>query len=102
MKRCSPEACPPPRWRSPCTAWLRGARARSRAGEPRVAAPPETVKKLAAKNEIRVQAGAGAGSSIPDRDYEAAGARLVASAAEACDADIVLTVRSPQPDLLKS
>ena len=79
-----------------------GVPAETRAGETRVAATPETVKKLAAKNEIRVQAGAGAGSSIPDRDYEAAGARLVSSAAEACDADIVLTVRSPQPDLLKS
>jgi len=72
-----------------------GVPAETRAGETRVAATPETVKKLAAKNEVRVQAGAGAGSSIPDRDYEAAGARLVGSAAEAYDADIVLKVRSP-------
>jgi NAD(P) transhydrogenase subunit alpha len=79
-----------------------GVPAETRAGETRVAATPETVKKLAAKNEVRVQAGAGAGSSIPDRDYEAAGAKLVASAAEACDADIVLAVRTPQAELLKS
>ena len=72
-----------------------GVPAETRAGETRVAATPETVKKLAAKNEVRVQAGAGAGSSIPDRDYEAAGARLAGSAAEAYDADIVLKVRSP-------
>src|SRR5256714_15679112 len=72
-----------------------GVPAETRAGETRIAATPETVKKLAAKNEVRVQAGAGAGSSIPDRDYEAAGARLVGSAAEACDADIVLEVRAP-------
>lgn len=72
-----------------------GVPAEIRAGETRVAATPETVKKLAAKNEVRVQAGAGAGSSIPDRDYEAAGARLVGSAAQAYDADIILKVRTP-------
>ena len=82
-----------------------GVPAETRAGETRVAATPESVKKLAAKNELRIQAGAGAGSSIPDRDYEAAGAKLVASAAEAYDADIVLKVRAPaenELDLLKS
>ena len=82
-----------------------GVPAETRAGETRVAATPESVKKLAAKNELRIQAGAGASSSIPDRDYEAAGAKLVASAAEAYDADIVLKVRAPAQDelaLLKS
>ncbi len=68
-----------------------------RAGETRVAATPETVKKLAAKSEVRVQAGAGERASIADRDYEAAGAKLVGAAAEAWDADIVLKVRAPQP-----
>ena len=72
-----------------------GVPAETRPGETRVAATPETVKKLAAKNEVRVQAGAGAGSSIPDKDYEAAGAKLVGSAAEAFGADIVLKVRPP-------
>jgi NAD(P) transhydrogenase subunit alpha len=72
-----------------------GVPAEIRAGETRVAATPETVKKLAAKNEVRVQAGAGALASIPDRDYEAAGAKLAASAAEAYDAEIVLKVRAP-------
>ena len=72
-----------------------GVPAETRAGETRVAATPETVKKFAAKNEVRVQAGAGAGSSIPDKDYEAAGAKLVGSAAEAFGADIVLKVRNP-------
>jgi len=82
-----------------------GVPAETRAGETRVAATPESVKKLAAKNELRIQAGAGASSSIPDRDYQAAGAKLVASAAEAYDADIVLKVRAPAQDelaLLKS
>src|SRR3954466_15320289 len=72
-----------------------GVPAETRAGETRVAATPETVKKLAAKNELRVQAGAGAASSIPDQEYEAAGAKIVGSAAEAFDAEIVLKVRAP-------
>jgi NAD(P) transhydrogenase subunit alpha len=75
-----------------------GVPAEIRAGETRVAATPETVKKLAAKNEVRVQAGAGRASSIPDQDYEAAGAKIVASAAEAYDAGIVLKVRAPGPE----
>ena len=73
-----------------------GVPAETRAGETRVAATPETVKKLAAKNEVRIQAGAGAHSSYPDADYEKAGAKIVASAAEAFDAEIVLKVRAPQ------
>jgi NAD(P) transhydrogenase subunit alpha len=72
-----------------------GVPAETRAGETRVAATPETVKKLAAKNEVRVQSGAGAASSIRDADYEAAGALIVSSAAEAFGADIVLKVRAP-------
>jgi NAD(P) transhydrogenase subunit alpha len=68
----------------------------TRAGETRVAATPETVKKLAAsgKHAIVVESGAGLASSIPDADYTAAGARI-GSAAEALGADIVLKVRSP-------
>ena len=78
-----------------------GVPAEVRAGETRVAATPETVKKLGAKHELRVQAGAGTAASFPDRDYEAAGARLVGSAAEAYDADIVLKVRSPEESELQ-
>src|SRR5213083_885441 len=70
-----------------------GVPAEARAGETRVAANPETVKRLAAKNEVRIQAGAGAGSSIRDADFAAAGAKVVGSAAEAYDAEL---------DLLKS
>jgi NAD(P) transhydrogenase subunit alpha len=77
-----------------------GVPAETRPGETRVAATPETVKKLAAKNQVRVQAGAGTASSIRDADYEAASATLVATAAEAYDADIVLKVRAPGPDEL--
>jgi len=73
----------------------------TRAGETRVAATPETVKKLAAsgKHTLLVEAGAGAMSSIPDRDFEAAGAKM-GSADQALGADIVLKVRGPTPEEL--
>ncbi|HWG05386.1 MAG TPA: Re/Si-specific NAD(P)(+) transhydrogenase subunit alpha, partial [Beijerinckiaceae bacterium] len=65
--------------------------------ETRVAATPETVKKLAALGaRIKVETGAGRASGVPDADYLAAGAEIVRSAADACaDADIVLKVRRP-------
>ena len=68
----------------------------TRNGETRVAATPETVKKLAAsgKHSIVVERGAGLSSSIPDADYVTPGATL-ATAAEALGADIVLKVRAP-------
>ena len=78
-----------------------GVPAETRPGETRVAATPETVNKLAAKNEVRIQAGAGAGAFIPDREYAAAGGSIVGSAAEAFDADIVLKVRSPSENELQ-
>ena len=70
-----------------------GIPAETRLGETRVAATPETVKKLAAKNEVRIQAGAGAQASFPDAEYEKAGGKIVATAEDAYDADIVLKVR---------
>ena len=68
----------------------------TRAGETRVAATPETVKKLAAsgKHQLVVEAGAGAMSHIPDSEFKAAGARI-GSADETLGADIVLKVRGP-------
>jgi NAD(P) transhydrogenase subunit alpha len=67
------------------------------AGEPRVAATPETVRKLNALGaEVAVARGAGAGSGIPDADFEAAGATVGDSAER--DADIVLKVRRPTDD----
>jgi H+-translocating NAD(P) transhydrogenase subunit alpha len=65
------------------------------AAESRVAASPETVKKLTALGlEVTVEHGAGAGSRILDSDFEAAGAKIV-KAAEAKKADVVLRVRRP-------
>ena len=54
--------------------------AETRPGETRVAATPETVKKLAAKHQVLVQAGAGLASSVTDAAYAAAGARIVSAA----------------------
>ena len=73
----------------------------TRTGETRVAATPETVKKIAAsgKHEIVVERGAGATASFPDDLYVAAGART-GTAAEALGADVVLKVRGPTADEL--
>ena len=73
----------------------------TRAGETRVAATPETVKKLAAsgKHSLVAESGAGTPSSIPDADFQAAGARI-GSAEEALGGDIVLKVRGPSAEEL--
>ncbi|MGH6846032.1 MAG: NAD(P)(+) transhydrogenase (Re/Si-specific) subunit alpha, partial [Methylocella sp.] len=65
--------------------------------ECRVAATPETVKKFAGLGaEVRVEAGAGLKSGIPDQDYAAAGATIAPETrATVKDADIVLRVRRP-------
>ncbi|MBB4019606.1 NAD(P) transhydrogenase subunit alpha [Chelatococcus caeni] len=71
--------------------------------ESRVAASPETVKKFTALGAtVAVEAGAGLTSGITDADYEAAGATIAKTAAEAVKgADIVLAVRRPEPQALK-
>ena len=70
----------------------------TRPGETRVAATPESIKKLKGLGlEMVVQAGAGAGAKIADADYLAAGATIAPDAASTVrDADIVLMVRGPQ------
>ena len=68
-----------------------------RAGEARVAATPETVRKLRTLGlNVLVESGAGEGARITDSDYVAAGAEMVSDAASALrNAQIVLKVRSP-------
>ena len=70
--------------------------------ETRVAATPETVKKLMALGaELVVQAGAGKTSGIPDAEFEAAGAKIASGAAATlADADMVLSVRRPAASAL--
>ncbi len=63
-------------------------------GEPRVAATPETVKKMIGLGaEVAVEPGAGIKSGILDADYAAAGATVARDALSG--ADIVLKVRRP-------
>jgi H+-translocating NAD(P) transhydrogenase subunit alpha len=73
----------------------------SAAAETRVAATPETVKKFIGLGAtVAVETGAGAGASIADDDYEAAGARVEPLAATIKDADILLGVQGPDPKSL--
>jgi NAD(P) transhydrogenase subunit alpha len=69
-----------------------------RAGETRVAAVPETVKKLIAQGfSVTVEAGAGTAASYPDADYKAAGATIAKTAKDAlAKADILFKVRAPE------
>jgi len=70
-------------------------------GETRVAATPETVKKLIALGaQVSVESGAGTTASIADDDYRAAGAEVGAVEQVLAGADVVLAVQAPEPALL--
>lgn len=71
----------------------------TKSGEARVAANVDAIKKYVKLGaQVLVERGAGSGSSISDDSYEAAGATLVASAAEALSsAHIVIKVAPPTP-----
>ncbi|MSO72979.1 MAG: Re/Si-specific NAD(P)(+) transhydrogenase subunit alpha [Rhodospirillaceae bacterium] len=68
-----------------------------RAGESRVAASPETVKKFIALGvKVAVETGAGAGSSFHDSVFQDAGATIASSAAAvAAAADMVFKIQKP-------
>ena len=71
------------------------------AGEARVAATPETVKKFIALGaELAVEAGAGVAASIPDDQFAAMGASVGDATATVKGADIVLGVQGPDAALL--
>ena len=73
-----------------------GVPAETRPDEHRVALVPDGVAKLkAAGCEVLVQRGAGTAAYLTDAAFEAAGATLVGSAAEALGADLVLKVQRP-------
>ena len=70
------------------------------AGERRVAATPETARRLTQKLgfNVIVESCAGDAASFPDHQYSDAGCEISADAAEVWrDADIILKVRGPQP-----
>ena len=70
--------------------------------EKRVAATPETVKKLAGLGAtVSVVAGAGAGASVPDEAFRAAGASVVSVDEAYKDADVVFCVRAPSAEDVK-
>ena len=70
--------------------------------ECRVAATPETVKKMLALGcQVLVQQGAGERASITDAAYQAVGAELV-TAKEVYKADIILKVRAPESSEIKA
>ena len=72
--------------------------------EPRIGISPETAKKLVKQGaKVLIRAGAGLRSHFSDEDYQAAGASIAATDADAVSgADIVLTVRRPSLALVKS
>ena len=71
------------------------------AGERRVAATPETVKKFKALGaDVAVEAGSGLTASVADADYAAAGATVGDRASVLDGADIVLGVQGPDPATL--
>jgi NAD(P) transhydrogenase subunit alpha len=70
------------------------------AGEKRVATVPDVVEKLVKLGfGVHVETGAGAAANFDDASYEAAGARIAASAAELyAGSDLIFKVRAPTPD----
>ena len=73
-----------------------------RASETRVAATPETVKRLVALGlTVAIETGAGASAAIPDAEFAAAGAEITPDPPSTlADAGIVFAVQTPQPDIL--
>jgi len=73
-----------------------------RAGETRVAATPETVKKLiGAGFSVTVESGAGVAASVPDAEYAAAGATIAKSLKDAlAKADVLFKVRGPEAEVI--
>ncbi len=70
--------------------------------EYRVGLVPGSVRELAHRgHQVAVETGAGAGIGFDDRAYEAAGARILASAAEVfAAAEMIVKVKEPQPQEL--
>lgn len=71
-----------------------------RPGETRVAATPETVKKLIGLgHSLTIESGAGTVAGFPDSAFTEAGASIASgAAAAAAGADIIFKVRRPEPD----
>lgn len=67
----------------------------SKEKERRVALSPEIVKQLIKKGfNVKIEAGAGDGSSFSDESFQQAGA-TIANKAEICNSDVILKVNAP-------
>jgi len=69
------------------------------AGERRVAATPEVVRKIVLRDgaKVVVEIGAGEGSFFSDDEYKAAGAELIADVEEIfAKSDLILKVKEPR------
>jgi alanine dehydrogenase len=67
--------------------------------EHRVAMTPDGVRELERSGiDVYVETGAGAGASIADHDYVAAGATIVPTAADAWSQQLVVKVKEPKAD----
>ncbi|RWH78473.1 MAG: Re/Si-specific NAD(P)(+) transhydrogenase subunit alpha [Mesorhizobium sp.] len=72
------------------------------ANEPRVAASPDTVKRLAGLGfAVIIESGAGTASRIPDEEFTKTGA-VIGKAGDVAKADVVLKVRRPDEAELKA
>ncbi len=68
-----------------------------RAGDQRVAATPDTVRKLIAlKHAVAIESGAGLTAGVRDEDYAAAGASVGSAAAALNGAELIFKVRAPE------
>src|SRR5437764_8526958 len=88
---------------SPATAkkpLLIGVPKETAAGEKRVATVPDVVEKLVKLGfSVAVESGAGDAANFADDTYRAAGAEVVATAADLwAKADLVFKVRAPSPE----
>ena len=71
-------------------------------GETRCAAIPETVKKFIALGaEVAVERGAGETASVPDADFEGAGASVAPRKDVLKGAGIILVINGPDPKSLR-
>ncbi len=72
---------------------------RESGAEPRVAATPDTVKRLIGLGAtVSVETGAGEAAGLPDATYEEAGASVAGRSGIVPDADVILCVRRPEID----
>ena len=76
----------------------------TRDAEKRVAASPDTVKKLTGLGfEVVIEQGSGLGASIPDNDFIEAGAKIAKSLDDTIqDADVIFSVQGLEADQLSS